>query len=142
MDSLKDRVKVAKALSLVDRIPAGVTIEWVEWGVANNFTEIIEIHKDLLDHEDLLLPILKHEIQHFSTEGLAGDVWLDLVGSGTYRWKLFKFMMLRPKTWIQLLPFYYSPKWKQIIYDKSVMLFWAISLGLGGLIGGLSLWLL
>ncbi len=105
-----------------------IEIKFVDWGLANNFGKVIELHKDL-ESSLLLAPILEHELKHTDQEELLEKLLHDLVPSKTdvkwYRYKLAMFMLFRPKTWIQILPFYFQKK-KGFVYDTSWIVFWSI----------------
>lgn len=97
-------------------------VRYVDWGLANNFGDYIEVHRDLKSHPQLLYPILKHE--HGHDDGTFwSDFKLDFIkGTKVPRWEMFKFMLKRPKTWIQFLPVYYA-KEKGFVYDVNKILF-------------------
>ncbi len=114
-----------------------------DWGVANVFRDgTIELHKDLNLPEYALLKekILNHEMDHDFKKGFWYNFKIDFfhtVGSSG----LLSFMMTRPKTWIQILPLYWTKR-RGFIYDKNILFFWAvIVLGIFAMIklGGLFL---
>ena len=104
-------------------------IKLVEWGIANRYNSTIEVHKDLPKYPRLFKPIMLHEISHTSKPGFSWkDFYIDFSGKHTQninRLELYKFMLNRPKTWIQFLPFYYQPS-KGFVYDLNKMIFWVI----------------
>ena len=100
-----------------------MNLKFVDWGIANNFGEYIEIHKDLPKHPELYRPILNHELSHTDDKGFSWeDLKLDVkrIPNLNY-WNLIKFMISRPKTWIQFLPVYYQ-RGKGIVYDLNQMI--------------------
>lgn len=102
-------------------------LKFVEWGVANRFGNTIEIHKDLKKYPRLYKPILQHELKHtdkYSLQDFKAD-FLDRVNLN--RWEFYKFMLKRPKTWIQFLPFYYQPS-KGFVYDINKIFFYIFAL--------------
>jgi len=107
-------------------------IKFVDWGLANNFGEVIELHRDL-ESSILLAPILEHELKHTNQEELLQKLLHDLVPSKTdvkyFRLKVAMFMLYRPKTWIQILPVYFH-KGKGLVYDTSWIFFWMVILNL------------
>lgn len=108
-----------------------IPIYYTKWGLANNYGSYIEINKDLLEYPNLYEPILKHELSH--TEGLTiKDIKLDLEDTPNLnKMNLYAFMIKRPKTWIQFLPFTFSRG--RIYFDLMVLLKYVlISLGLLG----------
>lgn len=97
-------------------------IRFVDWGVANNFNDYIEIHKELPNYPDLYEPILNHEKKHSRKPFSLYDLVHDFKRTkGVNRFKLWKFMIKRPKTWVQILPFYYR-KDKGFVYDINLAL--------------------
>jgi len=104
-----------------------IKIVETEWGIANRFPNgVIEIHKDLKSFPALHKAILKHERSHTNKEFSWHDFMLDLKGSGN-RKELFKFIIRRPKTWIQFLPIYYQ-KGKGFVFDYNLMIIWGLML--------------
>lgn len=102
-------------------------IVYTEWAVANIFKDgTIELHKDLQlpQYHELKRKILQHEREHDFKKGFWHNMKVDFfhfVGFGG----LFKFMLGRPKTWVQALPIYWVPS-KGLVYDKNMLLFYAI----------------
>jgi len=102
-------------------------IKFVEWGVANNFGDCIEIHKDLPNYPSLYIPIMDHERRHSKKTFTLYDLLHDLKRTrGLSRIRLWKFMIMRPKTWIQILPIYYK-KERGIVYDLNLTIIYLIS---------------
>lgn len=103
-----------------------------EWGIANNFGNFIEIHKDLKKYPKLRKAILTHEKTHTESVWSWKDFKLDYFTSaetqGIKRLDLYKFMIKRPKTWIQVLPFYYTTT-KGFVIDLNKTIFWAFAIG-------------
>jgi len=102
-------------------------IIYTDRAIANHFSDgTIEMHKDLKlpEWKNLHDKILNHEKDHDFSKGWWHNVKVDFfgfVGAGG----LLQFMLPRPKTWIQLLPFYYTKK-RGIIFDKNLLLFYSI----------------
>jgi len=95
-----------------------VDIVFVNHGVANRFEDRIEIHKDLPMNRELYDFILDHERKH--TDGYTlDDFKLDFITQTPIHIikLLFKFMIVRPSTWIQLSPVY--PSQKQWYIDRT-----------------------
>lgn len=107
-------------------------IRWVEHGVANRFSDCIEIHEDLKNYPELLNPIIAHEHGHsdkaFSIKDFLHDVSTDNVSP----FKLWGFMLSRPSTWSQFLPLYKHPQ-RGWIYDINCGIIWVGILLLLGL---------
>jgi hypothetical protein len=103
-----------------------VKIKWVDNGLAASFCDnkdnkTIELHKDLQQFPELYIPIIEHEQAHTSEAGYTKkDFMIDFKGLHTEkisRWQLYKFMLVRPSTWIHCLPFYYQK-------DKGFVIDW------------------
>ena len=96
-------------------------IEYVDWGIANNFGTHIEMNKKLKDYPDLHSAILQHELRHtnkiFSKKDLLNDLKPIKIKPG----RLLNFMIRNPKSFWQFLPFYYTKKYG-LVYDINLML--------------------
>jgi hypothetical protein len=120
-------------------------IRLVNYGVANNFGTHIEMHRDLTQYPELWKAILEHERSHSSKGYKFKDFKIDFMPQKDLKsWEIIKFMSTRPKTWIQMLPFYYIPKqgWiydinKIIKYSLMLLLFSTIYFMLLNLKGGI-----
>jgi len=110
-----------------------VEIKYVEWGLANRFNDVIEVNVHLKGYPELLKPILEHELSHTEKQGFnKEDFLLDLSPSRTNYWKLFKFMVIYPKTFLQFAPCYFQKKedkWT-FIYDINMSIVWSVFIGL------------
>jgi len=113
------------------KLPTTENIVYTEWAVANVFKDgTIELHQDLQlpEYLELREKIIEHERGHDFKKGFFHNLYIDFfayVGASG----ILKFMFQRPKTWIQLLPIYYSHR-RGIVYDK-IMLFFYIAIFLG-----------
>ena len=98
-------------------------IKKTQWGVANNFGDRIEVHEDLFNYPKLLAPILQHELKHTDKFFTISEFVMDLTPTTKLnRWDLFKFMIARPKTFVQLLPIWITKK--GIVWDINLSLIW------------------
>lgn len=116
-----------------------LNIEYTDWGVANNYGNFITLHQDLLkpQYRKLLDGILEHELSHTDKTFTFHDLKIDLVPSGKIKhFELFKFMIRRPKTWIQFLPVIYSKK-HGIAFDLNMIILYILA---GCIVGGIA-WL-
>ena len=103
-------------------------VEYVEDGVANVFDDgIIEMHKDLQlpQNKKLHDDILAHELEHDHKKGFVHNFKVDLFNKASTV-EILKFMAFRPSTWVQIAPFYWSRRHKQLIYDLNLIIFWGI----------------
>ena len=101
-------------------------IKYVDWGIANRFSDRIEINKHLKDYPNLLIPILRHERNHTDETFTVHDFKLDfLSNSKVNQWEMLKFMFKYPKSFTQLLPIIYVKK-KGFIYDINMIIMYAI----------------
>ena len=94
-------------------------IIYVDYAVANSFNDRIEINKDLLKYPKLYNKILRHEQSHtnkiFSFTDLLIDFHNDIPS-----FQLLKFMVSRPKTWLQFFPIIKTKK--GIFIDANLLL--------------------
>jgi hypothetical protein len=108
-------------------------IRYVDYGLANNFGDYIEINKNLKGYPELHDAILKHETSHTSTPGFTKeDFLLDLAPSKVNYWKLFKFMVIYPKTFLQFAPCYFQKieGKRTFVYDINLLITWSVLIGL------------
>jgi hypothetical protein len=108
-------------------------IRYVDYGLANNFGDYIEINEHLKGYPELHDEILKHELGHTDTPGFTKkDFLLDLSPSKVSYWKLFKFMCIYPKTFLQFAPFYIQKKEgkRMLFYDINLIIVWLVLIGL------------
>ena len=114
-------------------------IRETEWGIANNFGTYIEINKYLKHFPNLYKPILKHELSHSNKWFSIKDLKLDLEGENSVDFtELMRFMVTYPKSFTQLLPFYWTQK-KGFVYDINLIIMYLTMgcvLGLTIYIGG------
>lgn len=100
----------------------------VNHGVANNFGKYIEINKNLKKYPNLLNPIMKHELAHTKEFFSVHDLKLDFVEeTGINNFEMLKFMFKYPRSFTQLLPFYWTRK-KGFVYDINLMIMYLISI--------------
>jgi len=102
-----------------------VWIELVNSGVANRYSfedhELIEMNWRLTNYPDLYYNVYQHEIGHENGEFKREDFMHDMKSRTP---GLFNFMRHHISSWTQVLPFYWSFKKKQIIYDWSAIISW------------------
>ena len=97
-------------------------LRYVDYALANNFGDYIEINKDLDEEPDLKRAILRHEYYHTKSNGLNKKDFLnDIAPQKIDNWKLLKFMLKHPKSFMQFLPFYWQ-KDKGFVYDINAIL--------------------
>jgi hypothetical protein len=107
-------------------------IRYVDSGLANNFGDYIELNKYLKFYPELHDTILKHELSHTNNKGFTKeDFLLDFSPSKVNYWKLFKFMCMCPKSFLQFAPFY--KQGKTIVYDINMIIAWSAILGVIGI---------
>ena len=94
--------------------------------LANRFSNHIEINKNLIKFPNLRKSILEHEFAHTDKKVSLEDFKLDFLMTRTIQYKqLLGFMIKHPKSFTQLLPFYWSKK-KGIVYDFNLMVMYLI----------------
>lgn len=107
-------------------------IEYVKWGLANKFSdpEVIELNEALKTNQKLHDAILKHELGHKKENTFKQDLFHDLAPINKLSQKeLIVFMIKHPRTLTQLIPFYWSPRRKQLIYDLNMIILYGIMVG-------------
>ncbi|KKK97683.1 hypothetical protein LCGC14_2650300 [marine sediment metagenome] len=113
-------------------------VVYVSHGVANRYSDCIEINKNLKKYPILLNPILEHENQHTDEFITKKDLKLDFMSRTVHTFEMLKFMLKHPASFTQILPIGFRKG--KITYDVNVFIFWAVMLGMifGGIyIGGL-----
>lgn len=103
-------------------------IEYVSHGLGNNFGDVIEINRNLIYYPELYNIVLKHELEHSDKIFSLKDLKLDLTQKAN-SWDMLKFMFKHPKSFSQLLPFYYSRK-HGFVYDINLILIYCFLIGL------------
>ncbi len=107
-------------------------------GIANRFEDCIEVHKDLDKYPKLYYPIINHELEHtdriFSLKDLKHDLNSE---NKVNRVQLLKFMFTHPKSFTQILPFYYTKK-RKFVVDINLCLAYFLMIGFGL---GIYIWL-
>lgn len=109
-----------------------VEITYVKWGLANRFSDpdVIELNEALKTNDKLHNIILNHELGHKKENTFKKDLIHDLTPINKLSQKeLIFFMFKHPRTFSQLLPFYWSTKRRQLVYDLNVIIIYAIILG-------------
>jgi hypothetical protein len=99
----------------------------VDTGLGNRFSDVIEINKNLKNYPQLHDVVLKHELSHTDQAFTIKDLKLDLGKSEVNSLDMLKFMIKYPKSFTQLLPFYYSKK-HGFVYDINLMLIYSVTL--------------
>lgn len=106
----------------------GLKLEYSRWGLANRFGDTIVLHQDLRGYPGLHDSILRHERGHTQAifHNLKHD-YLDIIDSPLkLMFFKMKFMLVRPKTWTQVLPVYVYKKRPYI--DLSMLLVYFLAL--------------
>lgn len=111
---------------------------YVPWGLANRYDNIIEINENLRLYPELHDSILNHELSHTDKKGFTKeDFILDLSPGNVNYWKLLKFMIIFPKSFLQFAPIY--KRGKYLFYDINMCIAWGVMLGVIGITLFLSL---
>lgn len=104
----------------------------VNHGIANRFSDRIEVNKYLKKYPELYNPIMQHELGHTDATFSWHDFKHDI--SSEYKvptFKLIKFMFRHPRTFTQILPIWYH-KTKGIIFDINLFIIWTFFLSVIG----------
>lgn len=117
----------------MEKIIAGVKVVETNWGIANRFSDCIEINKHLKDYPKLYKPILAHELGHETTDFTLDDLKYDLVSSNKVsQWGVLKFMFHHPKAILQFFPIYWTKK-RGFVYDINLSIFYLFVLSILGI---------
>lgn len=110
-----------------------VNIVYTSWGIANRFPDgTIEINEHLKEFPELHDQILLHELAHTDAPGFTKqDFLLDISPSKVSPWKLFKFICIYPKTFLQFAPIY--KRGKTMFYDVNMSIVWGTVITVIGL---------
>ncbi len=104
----------------------GIKIVETEYGIANNFGSFIEINSHLKEYPNLLFPIVEHELSHTDKFFTWHDFALDFTDKTKInRLEMLRFMLKHPKSFTQILPFYWTKK-KGFVYDLNMMIMYLI----------------
>ncbi len=107
-----------------------VEIVYTRWNLANSFDDCIELNKALKTNKNLHDAILNHELGHKKKNTFKQDLFHDLAPINKINQKeLVLFMLKHPRTFTQLLPFFWSSKRKQIVYDLNMIIIYGFVLG-------------
>ncbi len=107
-----------------------VDVRYVKWGLANRFDDGIELNENLKKYPKLHNSILDHELGHKDSNTFRQDLAHDLTPIQKLNQKeVVVFMLKHPKAMIQLLPFYWSSKRKQIVFDLNMILIYGFFVG-------------
>jgi len=115
-------------------------VEYVDWGLANNFGTHIELNKNLKQYPKLHYKILRHELRHTNKPFSKQDLKNDFLETKVSSVELIKFMIKNPKSMIQILPFYWTKRYG-LVYDINLILTYLIIVFIisGSILVGLSL---
>lgn len=116
-------------------------IEYVPSGLGNNFGDTIELNENLLkpEYKKLHDNILSHELKHTDKLFTWHDLKNDISGSEVSSLEILKFMLRYPKSFMQILPFYFSKK-HGFVYDINLILIYitlAVIISIGFFIGNI-----
>ncbi len=105
-------------------------IEYVNHGVANRFSDRIEINKHLKNYPQLLRPILRHEMQHTNKTFSGKDLRLDLAHNKIKNVDMLNFMIRHPKSLTHFLPLYWTRR-SGFVLDFNLFFIWGMTFGIG-----------
>lgn len=104
-----------------------MNINYVKYGLANNYGDYIELNENLKKYPELHDFVLNHELGHTDKYFSWQDLKHDLNPSTSHHNKLIQFILRHPSTWTQFLPFYYSRS-KGFVYDLNLIIVYTIFL--------------
>ncbi|KKN17077.1 hypothetical protein LCGC14_0969550 [marine sediment metagenome] len=103
----------------------------VNHGIMNRFADVIEVNRHLRKYPKLYFPILTHELEHSNQPFSLYDLKHDINSHNKVdQIQLLKFMFKHPKSFTQILPFYYTPRRKFVI-DINLCIIYSVMLLLG-----------
>ena len=112
-----------------------ISVTYTRWGLANRFSDGIELNESLKENKRLHDAILDHEMGHKETNTFKQDLSHDLSPINKLSQKeLLIFMLKHPRTLTQLFPIYWSPKRKQIVYDLNMLIIYGLFIGVAVLL--------
>ncbi len=101
-------------------------IVYTKWNLANRFNDCIELNENLKKYPKLHAAILHHEIEHTNKPFSVRDVKNDLAPlKKINQMDVVRFMLKNPKSFTQLLPFYYTKK-RGFIYDLNMIVTYSV----------------
>lgn len=101
-----------------------IPIKFVDWGIANNFGDCIEVNKELKNYPKLCNYVIKHELKHTNKLFSFYDLKHEFKFNIKMILQLFIFTLRRPKTWKEFLPAYMHDK--KIIFDINMFISYAL----------------
>ncbi len=104
----------------------------VSHGIANRFADgTIEVNKYLRAYPKLYFPIIRHELEHTDKSFSGKDFWHDINSEHKVdQIQLLKFMFKHPRSFTQLLPFYYTKK-RKLVIDINLSIIYSVMLLIG-----------
>ena len=104
----------------------------VDWGIANRFQDgTIEINKHLRAYPKLYFPIIIHELEHSNQSFSLYDLKHDINSEHKVNQiQLLKFMFKHPKSFTQILPFYYTPR-RKFVFDINLCIIYSVMFLIG-----------
>lgn len=98
-----------------------MNIEYINHSLGNNYGDEIELNENLKKYPKLHDSILNHELKHTKKVFSFFDLKHDIVESKVNSKDLLFFMFKHPKSFYQLLPFYWTRK-RGFVYDINLIL--------------------
>ena len=104
-----------------------IPIVYVNHGIANRFSNRIEINENLKKYPALFKQVLIHETSHTDKKFSFKDLFMDMGLSTGNTKDLIKFILTNPKSLSQILPVYVSNK--KIIFDVNMIIIYLFLFG-------------
>lgn len=104
-----------------------IPIVVVSHGIANRFEDCIEVNRNLQKYPKLYFPIIQHELEHTNNLGFTfKDLKHDINSEHKVNQiQLLKFMFKYPKSFTQVLPFYYTPR-RKFVFDINLCIIYSV----------------
>lgn len=107
-------------------------------GIANRFEDCIEVNRNLQKYPKLYYPIIRHELEHSNKPFSLFDLKHDINSEHKINQiQMLKFMFKYPKSFTQVLPFYYTPR-RKFVVDINLTIIYSVMALMGF---GIYLWL-
>lgn len=107
-------------------------VRYVDYGIANNLGDVIEVNEDLRKYPRLYTAVMQHELKHTDKNSLNyQDFLVDMEETKINYKELLKFMFKYPRSFFQFSPFYITKG--TFYYDINMTLTWLFSILLVGL---------
>lgn len=100
-------------------------IKEVDWGIANNFGDVIEINRNLKLYPEMYRAVLHHELKHTDKTFTGYDLIHDISDTRVKTLDILMFMFNHPKSLTQFIPFYWNRRYG-FVYDINLIIVYIV----------------